>query len=47
MNSFFLRFHDEKTPRPLFLIEENFKLNNGVEIPFLNTKRVQKNEGFS
>jgi hypothetical protein len=47
MNSFFLNFCDEKTPRPLFLIEENFKVSYGVKVPFLKTKRVQQNEGFS
>jgi len=37
----------KKTPRPLFLIDENFNLNHGVEIPFLKTKSVEQNEGFS
>ncbi len=31
-----MKFRNEKTPRPLFLIEDNFKFNQGVEIPFLN-----------
>jgi len=47
MKSVFLNFRDEKTPRPLFLIEENFKVSHGVKVPFLKTKRVQHNEGFS
>jgi hypothetical protein len=47
MNSFFLKFHDENTPRPLFSIDENFNFNHGIEIPFLKTKRVKQNEGFS
>jgi hypothetical protein len=47
MNLFFLKFRDEKTPRPLFLIDENFKLNHDVKIPFLKTKRVEQNEGIS
>jgi hypothetical protein len=47
MNLFFLKFCDEKTPRPLFLIDEIFKLSHGVKIPFLKTMRVQQNEGFS
>jgi hypothetical protein len=37
----------KKTPRPLFLIEENFKLSHGFKVPFLKTKREQQNEGFS
>jgi len=37
----------ENTPRPLFLIDENFNLNHAIKIPFLKTKRVEQNEGFS
>jgi hypothetical protein len=35
------------TPRPLFLIDEHLNLNHAVKIPFLKTKRVEQNEGFS
>jgi len=47
MNSFFLKLYDEKTPRPLFLIEENNKLSHGFKIPFLKAERVQEKKGFS
>jgi hypothetical protein len=47
MNSVFKKPYAEKTPRPLFLIVESFKVSHLLNAPLLKTMRVLENDEFS
>jgi hypothetical protein len=47
MNSFCMKLHAEKTPRPLFLIIESFRVSHFLNVPLLKTTRVLENDEFS